>query len=125
MGVISDGQDTIRRAVAQELPGAPHQLCQFHLLREAALPVFEADRHAKKLKAQLGGVRHIERSVECRDDAQAQVLRGYCSAVRSALTDDGHPRLDADGLRLKQRLEAVSQSLQRVGQKVGRGARHR
>ncbi len=126
VGVISDGQDTIRRAVAQELPGVPHQLCQFHFLREAALPVFEADRHAKKLlKAQVRGVRPIERSVEGRDDTEAQVVRGYCSAVRSALTDDGHPPLDADGLRLKQRLEAVSQSLQRVGQRGGRGARHR
>ena len=126
VGVISDGQDTIRRAVAQELPGVPHQLCQFHFLREAALPVFEADRHAKKLlKAQVRGVRPIERSGEGRDDTEAQVVRGYCSAVRSALTDDGHPPLDAAGLRLKQRLEAVSQSLQRVTQKGGRGARRR
>lgn len=47
-------------------------------------------------------------------------MRGYCSAVRSALTDDGHPPLQADGLPPKQRLEAVSASLQRVAQ---RGAR--
>jgi hypothetical protein len=125
VGVISDGQTSIRLAVAQVLPGVPHQLCQFHFLREAALPVFEADRHAKKeLKAQVRGVRPIERSVEGHDDTEAQVVRGYCSAVRSALTDDGHPPLDAAGLRLKQRLEAVSHSLQRVTQKGGRGARH-
>ena len=29
------------------LDGVPHQLCQFHYLREAATPVYEADRHAK------------------------------------------------------------------------------
>jgi hypothetical protein len=29
-GVISDGQHSIRKAVAQALPGVPHQLCQFH-----------------------------------------------------------------------------------------------
>src|SRR5437868_6733084 len=46
-GVISDGQQTIRKAVAKCLPGVPHQLCQFHYLREAAKPIFEADRHAK------------------------------------------------------------------------------
>src|SRR3982751_5855131 len=34
-GVISDGQTSIRRAVEQALPGVPHQLCQFHFLREA------------------------------------------------------------------------------------------
>jgi hypothetical protein len=101
-------------------------LCQFHFLREAALPVFEADRHAKKeLRAQVRGVRPIERSVEGRDDAEAQVVRGYCLAVRSALTDDGHPPLDAAGLRLKQRLETITESLQRVRQKGGRAARRR
>ena len=47
-GVVSDGQTSIRRAVERALPEVPHQLCHFHFLREAALPVFEADRHAKK-----------------------------------------------------------------------------
>ena len=47
-GVISDGQLSIRKAVATALPGVPYQLCQFHYLREAARPIYEADRHAKK-----------------------------------------------------------------------------
>jgi len=38
VGVISDGQHPIRKAVAEVLPGVPHQLCQFHYLREAARP---------------------------------------------------------------------------------------
>jgi hypothetical protein len=46
--VVSDGQDSIRKAVAQAFPGVPHQLCHFHYLREAAKPIYEADRHAKK-----------------------------------------------------------------------------
>jgi hypothetical protein len=126
VGVISDGQHSIRLAVAQVLPGVPHQLCQFHFLREAAMPVFEADRHLKKeLKAQIRGIRPIERSVEGRDDVEAQVVGRYCSAVRSAITDDGHPPLDAAGVRLKQRLETVTESLQRVTQKGGRAARRR
>src|SRR6201995_5993997 len=33
--VVSDGQSSIRKAVAKELPGIPHQLCHFHYLREA------------------------------------------------------------------------------------------
>jgi hypothetical protein len=47
-GVIWDGQHSLRKASARALPGVPHQLCQFHYLREAARPIFEADRHAKK-----------------------------------------------------------------------------
>jgi hypothetical protein len=66
-GVVSDGQTSIRRAVARALPGVPHQLRQFHFLREAANPVYEADRHAKKeLKNGMRGVRQIERTVERR-----------------------------------------------------------
>jgi hypothetical protein len=62
-------------------------------VREAAKEVYEADRHAKKeLKKRVRGVRPIERELEGREDAQAEALRGYCLAVRSAITDDGRPR---------------------------------
>jgi hypothetical protein len=122
-GVVSDGQHSIRNAVAAALPGVPHQLCQFHYLREAAGPVYEADRHAKKeLKKHVRGVREIERQVEGRTDPAAGVVRGYCAAVRGALTDDGRPPLDSAGLRLRGRLGAVAKSLKRVGAgKKGRG----
>jgi hypothetical protein len=117
-GVVSDGQLSIRRAVRRALPGVPHQLCHFHYLREAALPIFEADRHAKKeLKKQVRGVRPIERAMEGRDDAEAQAVQRYCAAVRSALTDDGRPPLRASGLTLHDRLEAIAASLERVVEK--------
>ncbi len=77
-GVVSDGQTSIRRAVERALPGVPHQLCHFHFLREAARPVFEADRHAKKtLKKHVRGVRRIERAVE-----EARIRRPrWCAAT--------------------------------------------
>lgn len=63
--MITDGQRSIRNAVASVLPGIPHQLCYFHYLREAVKPIADADRHAKKeLKKQVRGVRPIERSLE-------------------------------------------------------------
>jgi hypothetical protein len=114
-GVISDGQRSIRRAVAHALPAVPHQLCHFHYLQAAAKPISEADRHAKKvLKKYVRGVRPLERAVEGRTDPEAEVIRGYCSAVRSALTDDGRPPLAAAGLQLHDRLTAIAQSLERV-----------
>lgn len=119
-GVISDGQHSVRLAVRQALPGVPHQLCQFHYLREAALPIFEADRHAKKeLKKQVRGVRPIERAVEGCADPEAEAVRGYCAAVRSAITDDGRPPLAASGLKLEDRLAAVAASLDRAAAKGG------
>lgn len=117
-GVVSDGQRSIRLAVAEALPGVPHQLCHFHYLREAARPLFEADRHAKtELKKTVRGVRTIERQAEGRDDPPSQAVAGYCAAVRSALTDDGRPPLAASGLKLKGRLEAIESSLGRVTEK--------
>jgi hypothetical protein len=114
-GVITDGQWSIRAAVAQALPEGPHQLCHFHSPREAAKPIYEADRHSKKvLKKHVRGVRPLERAVEGRTDPEAEVIRGYCSAVRSALTDDGRPPLAAAGLHLHDRLNAIAQSLERV-----------
>jgi hypothetical protein len=118
LGVISDGQTSVRRAVAEALPGVPHQLCRFPFLREAAHPVFEADRHAKvALKAEVRGVRPIERSLQGREDPAAEVARGYCAAVRGAVTDDGRPPLAASGLKLKARLQAVADSPDRGAEK--------
>src|SRR6266516_6287301 len=120
VGVISDGQRSLRKAVVSALPGVPHQLCQFHYLREAGHFIFEADRHVKQeLKKQVRGVRPIERQLEGRTDAEAVATRAYCLAVRSALTDDGRAPLDAAGLRLVDRLAAIQASLDRVAEKGG------
>jgi hypothetical protein len=118
--VITDGQRSIRNAVARALPDIPHQLCQFHYLREAAKPISDADRHAKKeLKKQVRGVRPLERALEGRTDEEAEAVRGYCLAVRSTLTDDGKPPLDADGLQVEERLQEISDSIRRVAEKRG------
>src|SRR5262245_22779743 len=96
-GAVSDGQESIRKAVAMAFKEVPHQLCHFHYLREAAKPIYEADRHAKKeLKKRVRGIRKIERAAEKEteegaEDAESQVVRGYCAAGRAALTDDGLP----------------------------------
>jgi hypothetical protein len=124
-GVISDGQDSLRKAVKKALPGVPHQLCQFHYLREAAQPIYEADRHAKKeLKKRVRGIRKIERQAEKEaeadeDDAEAEIVRGYCAAVRAAWTDDGLPPLAASGLKLQDRLSRIAASLDHVAALAG------
>src|SRR3954447_25224616 len=134
LGVVSDGQRSIGKAVASALPGIPHQLCQFHYLREAARPIYEADRHAKKeLKKKVRTVRAVERRgggggdtqgagerrAEGGDAPGAEVIRGYGSAVRSALTDDGRPPLEASGLKLHARLTVIAGGLGRAAAKGG------
>jgi hypothetical protein len=117
---ISDGQDSIRKAIPQALPGVPNQLCHFHYLREAALPIYAADRHAKKeLKKHVRGVRTLERKAEKESGAEAAIMLDYCAAVRSAVTDDGRPPLDAGGLKLQERLTRIAASVDRAA-KAGR-----
>jgi hypothetical protein len=130
-GVVSDGQRGLRHAVAAVFPDIPHQLCQYHYLREAAKPIYEADRHAKtELKALVRDIRPVERMMEnllagrrgtapaCPvyiselGDEEYHIVQDYCLAVRSALTDDGQPPLCASGLRLHDRLSAIAASLQ-------------
>jgi len=98
----------------------PYQLCHFHDLREAARPIDEADRHAEKeMKKKVRAVRGVERRTEGRTDPEADAIRGYCSAVRSASADDGRPPLEASGLKLHGRLCAIAASLDRVEEKGG------
>jgi hypothetical protein len=111
--------------VTRALPSVPHQLCHFHYLREAAKPISEADRHAKKeLKKRVRGIRPIERQAEKEmepnpDDEEADIVRGYCAAVRAALTDDGLPPLAASGLKLQDRLSRIAASLDHVAALAG------
>lgn len=119
-GLISDGQQSLRKAIAKTFPDIPHGLCHFHYLREATRPLYAADRHAKKeLKKQVRGVRPLERKAAQRADAVGGIIHDYCQAVRSAITDDGRPPLMPSGLRLHKRLTAIAQSLDRVQEKRG------
>jgi hypothetical protein len=118
LAVISDAQQSIRLAVQKVLPQVPHQLCQVHYLKEAAKPIVETDHHAKtELKKYTRGVREIERSVATREDQEAKTIRGYCLAVRSALSDEGKPPLLLPGLLMHERLLAIAVSLERVEKK--------
>jgi hypothetical protein len=117
-GIISDGEETIRSAVAFVFPDVPHQLCQFHYLKDAIKPFYEADRHAKTLlKKQLRGVRPIERALEEHPTLENEAIRDYCLAVRASLTDDGRSPLEASGLRLHARIKQISDSIERVQEK--------
>ncbi|GHO82624.1 hypothetical protein KSZ_06300 [Dictyobacter formicarum] len=119
-GIISDGEDTIGSAVAFVFPNVPHQRCQFHYLKDATAPLYEADRHAKaELKKQLRGVRPIERALEEYPTPENEAIRGYCLAVRASLTDDGRSPLDAPGLRLYERVTQICDSMRRVEEKKG------
>jgi hypothetical protein len=114
-GVVSDKQESLCLAIARTLPGVPHQLCQFHYLRDAALPVCEADRKLKKeLRQKVRGVREVERKVATQQTAAAEVVRDYCLAVRTVMRADGKYPLEPAGLPLWKRLQQLKASLVRA-----------
>lgn len=47
VGVISDAQPTELQAVADLWPQAPHQICQFHAIREAGRLIYVADHRVR------------------------------------------------------------------------------
>jgi hypothetical protein len=126
VGAVSDGPHAIRHAVAAAFPGQPHQRCHFHYVRQAAGPIWEADRQAKKaLKKRVRGIRPLERAVEGREDEEAEIVQGDGAAVRSALSEDGRAPLEPSGLELEERLSAMAASLDRVTERKGGSYRSR
>jgi hypothetical protein len=115
VGVISDKQESICLAVHHKLPTVPHQICQYHYLRDVAQPVSEADRHMKKeLKKKIRGIRDLERQAEQSLTKEAQVVADYCLAIRTVMRDDGKYPLHPPGLQLYQKLQLIAASAERV-----------
>jgi transposase len=121
LGVISDAQESIREAVSTVFPEAPHQICQYHALREAARPLFEIDRHlAVQVRKELGGVREVGEQVERDpvDDLQREVVTDAILAVRQVTRTNGMLPFEFAGLRMLDDLQALGASLDRC---LGKG----
>ncbi len=123
LGVISDAQESVRLAVAGVFPGTPHQLCQYHALREAAEPLWEADRHLLvQARKELRGLREVEERVRQRGDPAdpaAEVVLDTVLALRQTLRARGTLPFDFAGLRVLDDLEALGETLDRCLAKRG------
>lgn len=124
-GVVSDAQESIRLAVADSLPGVPHQACQSHCLRDAGELTFEADRAMKKelkkaFRQSLARLRKRIRALPD-DDPFRAVLLDYADAIRSTLLEGGVAPFDLGGLRVYEALENVEASLIRCQKKPTTG----
>jgi len=125
LGVVSDAQESIRIAVAEVFPGVPHQLCQYHALREAAEPLWEADRHLLvEAKMELRPLRDVEErtrepgGTEPTDPASAVVLDTVL-AVRQTVREHGKLPFDFAGLRALDALGDLGRTLDRCLSKKG------
>lgn len=114
IGLVSDGQQSIRLAMGETWPETPYQYCQYHYLKDIAKTVVDLDRKLKTgLKKSLRGLREIEKQVEDDDSIESEVTRDYLAATRSLLLEDGNPPLDLSGIQIYEKAEAVKASLEK------------
>jgi hypothetical protein len=114
-GGVSDKQESLCLAMARTVPGVPHQVWQFHSLRDAALPGCEAERKLKKeVRQNVRGGRAGERQGAPQQPPVAEVGRDDCLAVRPGMRADGKDPLDPAGLPWWERLQQVKASLGRA-----------
>lgn len=48
LGIVSDNESILRNAIEQELPEIPHQLCQYHFLKQIGKKIKKEDGKLKK-----------------------------------------------------------------------------
>jgi hypothetical protein len=128
LGTITDAQESELMAVEQLWPKVPHQVCQFHALRDASKQAFEADRKVKTaMRKQLRPkVKTVRKQLQCQmreaepaEAEQLSVLDGYAAGMLSALNRDGTAPFDFAAVQTAQDLDAVEASLQRLAKKGG------
>ena len=78
-------QESIGLAIAELWPTIPHQLCQFHVLRDASDPMYEQDR---KLKVEMRkAIQQRVRPVRKQLEKQSQKATGAEAEQLAVLAD--------------------------------------
>ncbi len=120
IGIVSDGQQSIRKAMEKLLPDVPYQYCQFHYLKDIAKPVVDLDRKLKtSIKKNLRGIRGVEKKADKIDSLESEVAKDYVAAIRSLLLEDGDPPLNLPGMLIYENAKAIQESLQKCLAKKG------
>jgi hypothetical protein len=126
LGTISDAQESELLAVEQLWPDVPHQVCQFHVLRDASKPAFEADKQVKTaLRKRLQPkVREVRKQLKQqtpqaspKEAEQLAALDDYAAGILTALNTEGIQPFKYAAVEAAQALDEVEASLQRLPKK--------
>jgi hypothetical protein len=129
LGTISDAQESELLALAQLWPEVPHQVCQFHALRDASKSAFEADRQVKtamrkRLQPKVRAVRkQIKKSLPTVAPDEAKllaVLDDYATGVLTALNTDGLQPFKYATVEAAEMFDAIEASLGQLEKKGDR-----
>jgi hypothetical protein len=126
LGTITDAQESELQAVELLWPAVPHQVCQFHALRDASQGAFQAD---KKIRTAMR--KHLQPKVrEVRKQFKTQIpqaspkeaeqlaaLDDYASGILTALNTEGLQPFTYAAVEAAQALDDVEASLGRLPKK--------
>ncbi len=128
LGTITDAQESELQAVEQLWPQVPHQVCQFHALRDASQSAFEADKQVKtamrkKLQPKVRAVRkQLKQQIPTaspQEGRQLAVLDEYASGMLTAFNTDGVQPFKYAAVEAADMLDEVEASLQQLEKKGG------
>ena len=126
LGTITDAQESELKAVEELWPEVPHQVCQFHALRDASQGAFEVDKKIKtamrkQLQPKLRAVRkQLKKQIAQAKPEEAEqlaVLDDYAAGLVTALNTDGLQPFTYAAVEAAQALDEVEASLQRLEKK--------
>lgn len=137
LGTICDAQVSEIVALSESWPEIPHQICQFHYLKEASRPIFEQDRamraalrkdiqnklrdsrwrleqqlHATRTQLSGAGASEVVQEIN-----QLTILDEYAAAIGTALNLEGSAPFDYCGIEGYEALAQIEASLQSLVKK--------
>src|SRR5258708_4181298 len=128
LGTITDAQESELLAVEELWPKVPHQVCQFHALRDAAKSAFEADKQLKtamrkKLQPKVREVRkQLKKQIPTASSKEAEqlaVLDDYAAGILTGLNTDGLEPFKYATVEAADLFDEVEASLQQLSKKGG------
>jgi uncharacterized protein with PIN domain len=126
LGTITDAQESELKAVEDLWPQVPHQVCQFHALRDASKAAYETDKQVKTAmrKRLQPKVRALRKQIKKRlstaspDEArQLAVLDDYATGVLTALNTDGLQPFKYATVEASKMLDEIEASLKQLEKK--------
>lgn len=124
VAVISDAQESIIQAIATTWPQAPHQVCQFHYLREASRPMYEMERSVRtqmrqaiqqpvrEVRHQMSRLMREPVALVAAERDQLAVLDDYALGIQTALHLDGQQPFRYASLAADEALTELAGSLE-------------
>lgn len=114
LGVVSDGQQSIRIAISELLPGIPYQLCHYHYLDDISKGLEDRDRKLKtKLKKGIRDIRTVEGRIERMEDGgEKDVLNDLAMTVRTTSLEKSVYPFDCGGIKVYDQLTDIEATLE-------------